>query len=136
MYTEVLLEVTYDEGKKGTGTVNWTLSGRYYFKSTDETVSNYGNNGSVDYTGTSLQNEVWNVYHNVTYKYRDQYEAKKSSGTSEVTENGKNGIKFNGTYRLKNSNTGNWCDNASIYIIVFGNGTWRTHGNYSNINIH
>lgn len=136
LFNEFSLEITFEDGIRSAGTVNWTLSGRYYLKSTDDTVSNYGNNGSVDYTGTSLQNESWSVYHNVTYKYQSQYEARSSSGTFDITENGKTGIKYNGTYRLKNSSTGNWCDDANVYIIVFRDGSWRSQGNYSNINIH
>lgn len=116
-------------------TVNWALSGRYYLTSNDDTVSNYGNHGSVDYTGTSLKNAVWNVYHDVTYKYKDKYETRKSDGESEVTEGGKDGIKFLGKYRLKNKSTGIWSDDGEIYIIVFEDGSWRSKGNYDQINV-
>lgn len=116
-------------------TVNWALSGRYYLTSNDDTVSNYGNHGSVDYTGTTLINAVWEVYHDVTYKYKDKYETRSSDGESEVTEDGKNGIKFLGKYRLKNKSTGIWSDDGEIYIIVFKDGSWRSKGNYDQINV-
>jgi len=136
LFNSIVIDICFEkEAKANSGTVNWTLSGRYYYKSTNETVSNYGNHGSVDYNGSSLYNKVWNVYHNVTYKYKDKYEAKASNSESYVTENQKNGIKFNGKFRLKNKLSGNWCNDANIYIIVFWNGTWRTHGNYTNIHV-
>ena len=137
LYNQIEVSVSVERlTKSSSGTVNWTLSGRYYFKSTDETVSNYGNNGSVDYSGNKLSNQIWDVYHNITYKYRNQYEPKSSGSETTVTENSKTGIKFNGKYRLKNSNTGKWCDDANIYIIVFKDGSWRSHGNYGKINVN
>ncbi len=136
LFNSIMVDISLEQGvKANSGTVNWTLSGRYYYKSTDETVSNYGNNGSVDYNGSSLYNKVWDVYHNVTYKYKDKYEARASSSEINVTENQKTGIKFNGKFRLKNKSSGNWCEDANVYIIVFKDGTWRTHGNYSNIHV-
>ncbi len=136
LFNSIVIDISLNQGTKAnSGTVNWTLSGRYYFKSSDETVSNYGNNGSVDYNGSSLYNKVWNVYHNVTYKYKDKYEAKSSSSETNVSENQKTGIKFNGKFRLKNKSSGDWCEDANIYIIVFKDGTWNTHGNYSNIHV-
>lgn len=116
-------------------TVNWALSGRYYFKSSDETISNYGNHGSVDYTGTSLKNAEWEVYHDVTYKYKDKYETRSSDSDSEVTENGKSGTKFSGKYRLKNKSSGKWSDDGEIYMIVFKDGSWHSKGNYDQINV-
>jgi hypothetical protein len=131
-----ITESTTDSVTPAARTVNWALSGRYYFTSSDETVSNYGNHGSVDYTGTSLEEPfVWDAYHDVTYKYRNQYEARSSESESEVTENSKNGVKFLGKYRLKNSSTGEWCSDGEIYIIVFVDGSWRSKGNYDQINV-
>ena len=88
LYNQIEVSVSVERlTKSSSGTVNWTLSGRYYFKSTDETVSNYGNNGSVDYSGNKLSNQIWDVYHNITYKYRNQYEPKSSGSETTVTEN-------------------------------------------------
>lgn len=70
---------------------------------------------------------------NIMYLF---YEPKSSGSETTVTENSKTGIKFNGKYRLKNSNTGKWCDDANIYIIVFKDGSWRSHGNYGKINVN
>lgn len=114
-----------------TKTVNWALSGRYYFKSSDETISNYGNHGSVDYTGSSLKNAQWDVYHDLTYKYQDKYTATATNSEKSVTD----GKQFIGKYKLKNKSTGKYADAAEIYIIVEKDGSWRTKGNYSAINV-
>lgn len=114
-----------------TDTVNWALSGRYYFKSSDETVSNYGNHGSVDYTGTKLEHEQWDAYHDVTYKYSDSYKATASTSTTNVTD----GKKFIGKYRLKNTKSNSYSDDAEIYIIVKKDGSWSSKGNYGAINV-
>lgn len=114
-----------------TKTVNWALSGRYYFKSSDETISNYGNHGSVDYTGSSLKNAQWDVYHDLTYKYQDKYTATATNSEKSVTD----GKQFTGKYKLKNKSTGKYADAAEIYIIVEKDGSWRTKGNYSAINV-
>ncbi len=131
------INVTNNLARSSSNTVNWSLTGRYYFASNDETVSNYGNRGSADYSGTAVSYEQWDAYHTVTYKYRDTYEARCSKGTSNVTdEDHGDGIKFNATYKLQNSNTGNWADNTAIYIIVFEDGHWKSYGNYSSINVN
>lgn len=117
---------------RATETINWALSGRYYFKDSDETVSNYGNHGSVDYTGSSLLNAHWDVYHDLTYQYSDKYTATATDSEQSVT----GGKKFVGKYRLKNKSTNNYADDAEIYIIVKNNGDWETKGNYSAININ
>ena len=49
--------VTKELARSASETVNWSLSGRYYFKSSDETISNYGNRGSAEYTGTKVTYE-------------------------------------------------------------------------------
>ncbi len=116
---------------QATKTINWALSGRYYFKSTDETVSNYGNHGSVDYTGSKLLNEDWEVYHDVTYKYSEKYTATATSSEEDLSD----GKKFIGKYKLKNSKTNVYCSDAEIYIIVRTDGDWETKGNYNAINI-
>jgi len=40
------------------GTLNFALSGRYYFKSSDTTISNYGIHGSVDYSISNSMKET------------------------------------------------------------------------------
>lgn len=114
-----------------TDTINWALSGRYYLISNDETISNYGNHGSVDYTGSSLKNAHWEVYHDLTYKYADKYTA--TATDSEVSVS--NGMKFLGKYKLKNNSTGKYSDNAEIYIIVENDGYWESKGNYGAIHV-
>lgn len=114
-----------------TDTINWALSGRYYYKSNDETVSNYGNHGSVDYTGSSLKNAQWDVYHDVTYKYQDKFTATATDSEISVT----NGKKYIGKYELKNKSTGKYSESAGIYIIVKKDGKWETKGNYGAIHI-
>lgn len=112
-------------------TINWALSGRYYFTATDETISNYGNHGSVDYTGSKLLNEDWEVYHDVTYKYSEKYTGTATASVEELTD----GKKFIGKYRLRNDTTKKYCVDGEIYIIVRIDGDWETKGNYSAINI-
>lgn len=112
-------------------TVNWALSGRYYLTSNEETISNYGNHGSVDYTGSSLTNAHWEVYHDLTYKYADKYTA--TATDSEVSVS--NGKKFLGKYKLKNKSTGNYAETAEIYIIVENDGHWESKGNFSAIHV-
>ena len=116
---------------QATETVNWALSGRYYKVSNEETISNYGNHGSVDYTGTTVKNAIWDVYHDITYKYQGQYTATATDSEETVT----NGKKFIGKYRLKNNSTGNYAEDAEIYIIVKKDGSWNSKGNYSAINV-
>ena len=116
---------------QATETVNWALSGRYYKVSNDETISNYGNHGSVDYTGTTVKNAIWDVYHDITYKYQGQYTVTATDSEETVT----NGKKFIGRYRLKNNSTGNYAEDAEIYIIVKKDGSWNSKGNYSAINV-
>lgn len=118
-------------GTRETKTVNWALSGRYYLKSNDDTISNYGNHGSVDCTGTSLRNAHWEVYHDLTYKYATKYTA--TANNSEIGVN--NGNKFLGKYKLKNKSTGKYASEAEIYIIVKNDGHWKSKGNYGAINV-
>lgn len=116
---------------RATDTVNWALSGRYYLISNDETISNYGNHGSVDYTGSSLQNAHWEVYHDLTYKYADKYTATATDSEVDVS----NGTKFLGKYKLKNKSTGNYAETAEIYIIVKNDGHWESKGNFGAIHV-
>lgn len=139
VYTDVAVEIniTNNNTRASSGTINWSIIGRYYFASDDETVSNYGNRGSADYSGTTISNEQWDAYHTVTYKYSDTYEARCSTSESEVTdEDHGDGTKFNATYRLKNTDTGNWADNTAIYIIVYVDGYWFVKGNYTEANVN
>ncbi len=114
------------------GTVNFALSGRYYFKSSDETVSNYGIHGSADYTGSSLKNIIWDKYHDVVSKYSKQYSATSSKSTEDVTS----GKKLIGSFRLKNTSNNTWCDDAEITITIKYDGSWSSVGNYSAIKVN
>ena len=139
VYTDVAVEIdiTNTNTRASSGTINWSITGRYYFASDDETISNYGNRGSADYSGSTIYNEQWDAYHTVTYKYSNNYEARCSTSEAEVTdEDHGDGTKFNAPYRLKNKNTGNWADNTAIYIIVYVDGYWFVKGNYTNVNVN
>lgn len=139
VYTDVAVEIdiTNANTRASSGTINWSIIGRYYFASDDETISNYGNRGSADYSGSTISNEQWDAYHTVTYKYSDTYEARYSTSEAEVNdEDHGDGTKFNATYRLINKNTGNWADNTAIYIIVYVDGHWFVRGNYTNVNVN
>ena len=138
MGNEITIEVTRIEKTPASakapasGTVNFALSGRYYFTSNNVTVSNYGIHGSVDYTGSSLKNIIWDKYHDVTVGYSSLYSATSSKSTEDVT----NGKTLIGNFRLKNTSTNKWCDDAKISITVKFDGNWSTVGNYSAININ
>lgn len=114
------------------GTVNFALSGRYYDKSSDATVSNYGMHGSADYTGYSLKNVQWETYHDVVTKYSDMYSPSSSGATESVT----GGEKYIGTFKLRNTNTNTWCTEAEISITIKNDGDWSAIGNFNAININ
>lgn len=120
------ITVTITKDAKATDTVNFVAAGRYYFKSNDVTISNYGIKGSADYNGTSVFDYVYDVYHDVKPAYKSKYTGTARKSTSSVTD----GREFKGKYKLKNTDTGNFADDAQITVLVKKDGYWKVSGNF------
>lgn len=116
---------------RATDTINFALSGRYYFTSNDVTISNYGIHGSADYTGSSLKNIVWDAYHDVTTKYSATYSGTATKSTESLTK----GKKLIGGFSLKNTKNNTWSDDAEISISINYDGSWSSKGNYGAIHV-
>ncbi|GMQ58381.1 hypothetical protein AN1V17_27760 [Vallitalea sediminicola] len=129
---EIVMEITKTKFNS-TETVNFVLSGRYYLVSNDDTVSNYGIEGSADCTGDEVENVIYDVYHNVKPEHQDNYNSSAAKTKSTISD----GVKLKGTYKLKNKKTGEWeSDIAKITIIIKKDGNWETEGNYGDISIN
>ena len=131
---EITIKITRlesDVSVLATETINFALSGRYYFKSSDTTISNYGIHGSAEYTGYSLKNINWDKYHDVTSKYSATYSGTATASTEDLTK----GKKLIGGFSLKNTKTNTWSDDAEISISIYYDGSWATKGNYGAIHV-
>lgn len=114
-------------------TINFVISGRYYYKKSGDTISNYGMEGSADYTGNVVKNVIYSVYHNVKAEYKDKFSAASSKTKSNISD----GVKLKGTCKLKNTDTNEWePDIAKITITIKKDGYWKTEGNYGDLVIN